>query len=225
MDADAVHIVATEFGFGLQCHHHPMNVGDIFCREEPCVSIHEADMMDMAMCDDVLGLPVTSRYGKIGILLLKQDCLSKVLAFCEGRQELFSPSFLSQVSIAAREMSEDFVEGADTCSDTQEKYRQALISFQSNAWRGPGDGRFSLYQTICRANHSCSPNALVGNDNGKGTFTALQTIAPGDEIRPSYVSVEVLESSVMERRQVLAQGWGFWCGCHRCMSEASCSRE
>merc|ERR1712217_501945 len=102
-----------------------------------------------------------------------------------------------------------------------EECRQALVAFQSNAWHGPGDGRMSLYATLSRVNHSCDPNAYTSSDGDRAVLKATRPISPGEEIMPSYLTANLLERPLQERRQAIAQTWGFWCECHRCIAEQS----
>ena len=92
MASDAVQIISTECGLGLQAKR-AFEAGIILFEETPLVCISEADMMDMALCEDVLGLPETPRYSKIGLLLLEKEGIANALTFCEGRHLCKSAMF------------------------------------------------------------------------------------------------------------------------------------
>merc|ERR1712039_587137 len=100
-----------------------------------------------------------------------------------------------------------------------EEARRALVAFQSNAWHGPGDGKMSLYATLSRLNHSCDPKACTSSEGDKAVLKALRTISAGEEVTASYLPADSLKLPLQERRQALAQTWGFWCQCPRCISE------
>ncbi|KAG8862741.1 hypothetical protein FRB96_000751 [Tulasnella sp. 330] len=77
-----------------------------------------------------------------------------------------------------------------------------------------GSDQLGLFETICRINHDCRPNAQYFWDQtiGKEVLHALVDIHAGEEITVSY-------STVIDRRQrraALTSGLGFNCHCPSC---------
>mmetsp|Transcript_118369 Transcript_118369/g.330145 ORF Transcript_118369/g.330145 Transcript_118369/m.330145 type:complete len:180 (+) Transcript_118369:267-806(+) len=171
--------------------------------------------MDTALCAEVLGLPAASRYGRLG-LQLADGGLQAALTLSEGCRGLFAGDLLAELEHAAGEVAASR-QGSAAAGLTEEQCLRALVAFQSNAWRG--EGCALLYARICRMNHSCRPNVSVDTGCGRAAVTALRPIAPGEELTASYAAAEVLWCSLAERRQILAETWGFWCRCSRCLSE------
>lgn len=93
-----------------------------------------------------------------------------------------------------------------------------LRVMQANAF-GSNNQTEGLFSTLCRANHSCNPNA-VRYDNGSGkTLIALQDISVGEEISINYMSdTQLLEPREFRRDAV--DVWGFVCCCPRCSQQA-----
>eukprot|EP00913_Durusdinium_trenchii_P020744 g19484.t1 len=93
-----------------------------------------------------------------------------------------------------------------------------------------------LYPTLARVNHSCRPNAVLGDpkpaeqdaklhsglepvDLLKKALIAIEEIPEGEEITVSYLSEEDLLEPRPQRRQRLMDGFGFECFCSRCLDE------
>ncbi|EEQ97957.1 conserved hypothetical protein, partial [Perkinsus marinus ATCC 50983] len=74
-----------------------------------------------------------------------------------------------------------------------------------------------FYSTVARMNHSCSPNAKVifNNTTNKMEVISLKPINIGDEIRISYVPIDL---DLNTRRHRL-KDYGFLCNCQRCLTE------
>ncbi|KAG8997872.1 hypothetical protein FRB94_002922 [Tulasnella sp. JGI-2019a] len=75
-------------------------------------------------------------------------------------------------------------------------------------------GQVGLFETICRVNHDCRPNALYCWDEalGKEVLHALVDIPAGEEISVNYYSI--LDGPA--RRAVLQSKFGFTCKCSCC---------
>jgi len=89
-----------------------------------------------------------------------------------------------------------------------------MIVMQTNAF-GMKTSSQGLFAMLCRANHSCQPNALR-YDNGVGKILiALQDIRAGEEIYINYMSdTQLLEPR--QQRQEFINTWGFVCNCELC---------
>ncbi|KAG8870036.1 hypothetical protein FRB98_001918, partial [Tulasnella sp. 332] len=74
--------------------------------------------------------------------------------------------------------------------------------------------RVALFETICRINHDCRPNAQYfwNKDLGKEVLNAMEDIAAGEEITVSYSGV----LDRQERRAKLLYNFGFDCRCPSC---------
>ncbi|KAI0348154.1 SET domain-containing protein [Trametopsis cervina] len=73
-----------------------------------------------------------------------------------------------------------------------------------------------LFEIICRANHSCRPNANYYWNNvlGKEVLHAILDIEEGSEIEVNYVADERAGS---DRRAYLESAFGFTCMCSACV--------
>ena len=74
----------------------------------------------------------------------------------------------------------------------------------------------AVYETSCRANHSCKPNAaLCVQEDGTMHLKALRDLSPGEDIQVSYIGEGDLLRSTDHRQKRLGH-WGFLCQCERC---------
>ena len=62
-------------------------------------------------------------------------------------------------------------------------------------------------------NHSCIPNTIFGEINGKFVFKAISDINKGDEIYDNYIDITL---SKQIRHKHLSEQYGFVCSCARC---------
>lgn len=77
-----------------------------------------------------------------------------------------------------------------------------------------------LFIVVSRINHSCLPNCAQRWDGGKGVMIIVpaREIDVGEEITLTYL--ENAESmGVVQRRESLMDGFGFWCECELCRAE------
>ena len=79
----------------------------------------------------------------------------------------------------------------------------------------------ALFGLPSLANHSCAPSAAPawgGQDAPASTLrlVALRDLAPGEAVTLSYIDDEL---PVRVRRSQLLDGYGFECGCARCLGE------
>jgi hypothetical protein len=80
-----------------------------------------------------------------------------------------------------------------------------------------GKAACALCVWVGYTNHSCAPNAEVVPDcDGLVHLQALRAIAPGEELRFSYVD---RGAPWAQRQSVLLQHYGFECRCSRCLDE------
>ncbi|KAI0050096.1 SET domain-containing protein [Auriscalpium vulgare] len=77
---------------------------------------------------------------------------------------------------------------------------------------GPYHG---VFKDICRANHSCNPNAgyLWDLATFTGALRATRAIAAGEEVNISYLEAHILYA---ERQERLRDRWSFICKCPVC---------
>jgi len=85
----------------------------------------------------------------------------------------------------------------------------------------------ALFSFLCRASHSCSPNAErrgVGED-GSQAVVCRKPIAAGTEVTISYKGNSFLSQGLGVRRKMLREGLGFHCRCSRCCAEDPLDRQ
>lgn len=89
--------------------------------------------------------------------------------------------------------------------------------FLQNAWGIEGGPSSGVFAQICKANHSCEPNAEFEYDysRGVGILTAVRDIALNEEISVAYID---LDMERIERQHALSS-WGFLCLCQKCLAE------
>ena len=88
--------------------------------------------------------------------------------------------------------------------------------FRTNAYFDGGSGY--VFETLCRANHSCAPNcAKAMSDRGGRRVVdviALRAVPRGEEITVSYLK---LDAPGAARRAYLREKYNFDCRCARCV--------
>ena len=93
---------------------------------------------------------------------------------------------------------------------------------RSNAYTNGNSGDNYLYETLCRANHSCAPNlSRAFDDDGVAVVTTLRDVVKGDALTISYLSDDKLRKPADERRALLRSTFNFLCRCERCQCQAS----
>lgn len=88
--------------------------------------------------------------------------------------------------------------------------------------RGRAGGLQSgFFRILCRASHSCQPNAdfVPVGLCGAQAVVCRAPVRAGEEVTISYLNKKLQSSSVGERRQWLRQHFGFDCSCERCAEE------
>lgn len=105
---------------------------------------------------------------------------------------------------------------------TSEDVWALLCIIESNAIElrnRDGLSRCVLLLKVCRMNHSCLPNVLIGPGKGDGDVEVrvLRPILAGEELTVSYIDDEALLSPTPERRARLYGRWQFQCACDRCV--------
>jgi hypothetical protein len=99
-----------------------------------------------------------------------------------------------------------------------EKMNKIIRIFEVNCFNA-ALGR-EIYFACSHLNHSCIPNAVREQPDGKFTIDAVGTINPGDEVCLSYEAKLFLRPRAM-RQWTLQQGcWGFECCCDFCKQGA-----
>ena len=113
---------------------------------------------------------------------------------------------------------------------------RSIVLDLSDAWNDPptvgGIGRtnaiplgdendhegYGLFPIICRANHSCHPNAryIWRHDLQHEILLAIRTIAPGEEVTVCYLDGVYCASY---RKDFLKQSFGFICACKLCKED------
>ncbi|KAG8999623.1 hypothetical protein FRB94_002936 [Tulasnella sp. JGI-2019a] len=86
---------------------------------------------------------------------------------------------------------------------------------ETNCVPMPEREQAGLFETICRVNHDCRPNAMYLWEErlGKEVLRALTDIPAGEEITVSYTP-NLLDRR--ERRELLQSAWDFSCRCLSC---------
>lgn len=67
-------------------------------------------------------------------------------------------------------------------------------------------------------NHSCIPNVIFGEKDGKMVFIAARDIQMNEEICDNYIDISL---SHKKRKHILKYRYGFVCNCQRCKSNDS----
>lgn len=94
-------------------------------------------------------------------------------------------------------------------------WSRSVAQVISNGFRSP-DGAMLLLQDASLFNHSCRPNAAVGNPGGdKVQVRAIRNVKEGQELCICYDSA-LFWLPTERRRPELRRRWGFECGCPRC---------
>ncbi|CAL9167809.1 unnamed protein product [Musa hybrid cultivar] len=74
----------------------------------------------------------------------------------------------------------------------------------------------AIYMLPSFYNHDCDPNAhIIWLENANAKLKALCNIEAGEELRICYIDASV---EFKARQKILAEGFGFQCGCLRCSS-------
>ena len=68
-------------------------------------------------------------------------------------------------------------------------------------------------------NHSCSPTVTQNRVGRNWVFKTLKDCIPGTEMCISYIRDKEKELGVVQRRELLKNGWGFVCRCSLCLKE------
>ena len=84
--------------------------------------------------------------------------------------------------------------------------------FRTNAYFDGGSGY--VFETLCRANHSCAPNCAKAMSAGRVDVVALRAVPRGEEITVSYLK---LDAPGAARRAYLREKYNFDCRCARCV--------
>jgi len=135
--------------------------------------------------------------------------------------------------LAARVRSELQQAGADT-ADLPEEALAAMVSlacvFSVNSFSFSEDGgrrNDVVFPTICRANHSCSPNAVVvpGGHPAETRLVAIRPIAAGEPVEICYFPSEYLMRTISQRRDALEKKFHFRCCCPRCEAVTDLTRR
>jgi hypothetical protein len=96
------------------------------------------------------------------------------------------------------------------------KWSKSMAQVISNGFRSP-DGSSLLLQDASLFNHSCRPNAAIGNPGGaRAQVRAIRDVKEGQEVCICYDS-SVFWLPAEKRRGELMRRWGFECGCPRCI--------
>jgi len=216
-------------------------VGSETCLQDPVMVGESAD------CDtkDQKGLFAADNL-KQGQIIFEEDPLisAPVVNSPEGQAKSYADTFIAaskvvQADALAMYASESFRSPAKggkwtRCTDQNKSLgklgmdKSVRPEMQTDVWKfmrvmqtnafATNNQTQALFATLCRCNHSCSPNALR-YDNGSGkTLIALRDICVGEEICICYVS----DTQMLEPRAIRSEHlsvWGFACTCRRCSEQ------
>lgn len=81
----------------------------------------------------------------------------------------------------------------------------------------------AVFETVCRINHSCCPNASLDWDLEMGCMEvkALRDLVGGEEVTVSYIDCD----AGLEVRRERLKSWNFVCVCVRCLREVRRTRK
>jgi hypothetical protein len=80
----------------------------------------------------------------------------------------------------------------------------------------PPVGFLGLWPEFSLLNHSCTPNVAITVVKGTMLLHASDLLQQGQELATSYLGRAVM-APLQQRRQMLQDGYGFECGCGRCV--------
>ena len=103
-------------------------------------------------------------------------------------------------------------------------FRQNAFAFAAE----DGGRREVIFPTICRANHSCAPNAVLvpcAESNEESMLVACRPVAAGEPVEISYLPARYLLRGAPQRRDALREKWGFACACPRCAADLDLMRR
>ena len=95
--------------------------------------------------------------------------------------------------------------------------QSAIMAFRLNGHSFGGGRSAALFPLMCKAQHSCAPNALYQPMGDEGRYVALRCISKGEEVCMNYLGAEAIMGHRM-RRSLLAMQKLFLCRCERCCS-------
>mmetsp|Transcript_57846 Transcript_57846/g.161468 ORF Transcript_57846/g.161468 Transcript_57846/m.161468 type:complete len:313 (+) Transcript_57846:74-1012(+) len=98
-------------------------------------------------------------------------------------------------------------------------YNGLELSPRGGPLGGPTARLHGVFRLLCRASHSCRPNAdfhAVPRADGQVCVSSLAAIRAGEEITISYLPSAGLLRPVAARKQWLSRRFGFTCDCTRC---------
>ncbi|CAK9045615.1 unnamed protein product [Durusdinium trenchii] len=151
------------------------------------------------------------------------------------------PDFLASLRSETRHFTKETLQSASPefsqlNESLQDQIWSMMRTFDCNSFSHSRSKSQLLYPTLARVNHSCRPNAVLGDpkpaeqdaklhsglepvDLLKKALIAIEEIPEGEEITVSYLSEEDLLEPRPQRRQRLMDGFGFECFCSRCLDE------
>jgi hypothetical protein len=113
-------------------------------------------------------------------------------------------------------------------SFTQEAFlalalRDPTNSFGTRSDTGDEFLGYGMWTEASFFNHSCEPNVGKTNEGRGWVFRAQRDVTEGEELCISYLGSgkDLLDMSLLERRERLRSTWGFLCDCRRCTREDS----
>jgi len=135
--------------------------------------------------------------------------------------------------VTARVRAELREAGAETAQVPEEVLEQMVslsCVFRVNSFSFPGEDcrrNDLILPTICRANHSCLPNAEIvpGKTPGETKLVAIRPIAAGEPVEICYFPSDYLMRTTPQRRAALEQKFHFQCGCRRCEAPTDLTRR
>lgn len=168
-----------------------MKVGERIVAEAPLILTHVATAeSEMKAARTMLQLHMTA---------LTEEKRNKVLQFGDSHRAPDAPPTLLGLALTNQLPIAAAAPGAGSGSNLQ---------------------RGAIFEFLCRAQHSCTPNAEYSWNQslGQGVLHAVQPIAAGAEINISYLST-VSQMPFEQRQQVMVEGFRFQCECATCSAQ------
>jgi hypothetical protein len=190
--------------------------GAVIISEKPLLASGEIEFRDLAKI--LLALPEAKRRAIFSLADVHSGCVYS------SPEELHDEAVRCFAEMGLRESgggassAKDGERELDEVARMSKVHQSTIGILRTNSIPLGETGYHGLYAVICRANHSCCPNATYSwrEDLGKHVLVCLRPISPGDEICVSYVDFWCGRD---DRRQKLKDGFCFDCSCERCTEE------
>lgn len=198
--------------------------GTVICSEFPLLVLNGSDVGVRDICETGSRTEARKKYergpallqAQFEVLTLEKQALVGELWDSMNEAELGAQRLLRLASQKLTGLSKEAIEEIFSSTGGLPAGKSLWGIFQSNAIPQGEQNAQGLYQTICRFNHSCVPNAIYQWRASLGTNVVVTTRAVdvGEEVCVSYFKSMFMTHE--ERRTRTMMSWGFECKCADC---------